>query len=191
MVRLSGRIVALTVLFCSGVLLVALVFVATRSSSPAELFRNIVIRPIPRSVQNIEADVCYQSSRWDRLTGWDQHEYLLRFDISEEDLSKVLASDSFRELGFVRYNSDVLILGVTYRDGGHFDLYETKEKEPAWLDLGQWKDTKAWIAEEERNGSWYKARLVLYNEHLGKAYFYEHEATGEWEGTSRIVRLQD
>jgi len=196
MIRLSRRtvlLIILMVLSSIGILLIALMFVpmrspSMRSPSPADLFQRIVIHPIPDSVQAIEADVCHQSSLKDRLTGWRHHEYLLRFDISKEDISNVLTSGSFRELGFVGYNSGVLVLGVTNRDAGHFVLYETEEEEPAWFDLEQWKDTKAWIAEEERKGSWYKAHVVLYSEHLGRAYFLEYETTGEWTGgTQRII----
>ena len=180
--------IILMVLSGTGVLLIALMFVPMRSPSPADLFQRIVIHPIPDSVQAIEADVCHQSSLKDRLTGWRQHEYLLRFDISKEDISSVLTSGSFSELGFVGYNSGVLVLGVTNRDVGHFVLYETEEEEPAWFDLEQWKDTKAWIAEDELKGSWYKAHVVLYSEHLGRAYFLEYETTGEWTGgTHRII----
>jgi hypothetical protein len=149
-------------------------------------------------VQAIEADICEEPSAWDRATGWWQRECLLRFDLSEADLSRILASAPFAELEYADYRKGLLDCGWRARSSGNvtlvfsrqFRLYETMEEEPMWLDLAQWKNVRAWIAQEERRGSWYKARLVLYNEQLKQACFVVHEEQGEWDGRRSISRPQ-
>jgi len=122
----------------------------------------------------------------------------LRFDLSESDLSRILASAPFAELGYATYREGLLDFGWWLRSSEdatlvvsrHFRLYETTEEEPLWLDLAQWKDVRAWIAQEEVRGSWYKACLVLYSGQLKQAYFVGHEEQGEWDGRRSINKPQ-
>lgn len=185
MARFNRRTAIFITLLCIVVLLITLTVVAflpARSVSPADLFRRVVMRPIPGSVQAIRADICYESSLRDHLTGWREHTYLLRFAIGKEDLSKILAAEPFTELGHVEYTLKNLFYGPSATLFSNFQLYERDAPEPDWLDLEQWQDARVWIVEEEVRDSWYKARVLLYREPVGHAYFIEREMTGTWGG---------
>lgn len=190
MARFNRRTAIFVTLLCIVVLLITLTVVAflpARSVPPADLFRRVVMRPIPGSVQAIKADICYESSLRDHLTGWREHTYLLRFAISKEDLSKILAAEPFTELGQVEYTWKGLRYGVSGKPCGGFRVYRMDAPEPDWLDLQQWQDARIWIVEEEVRGSWYKARVLLYREPVGHAYFIEYEVTGNYGAMTKSV----
>jgi len=142
---------------------------------PESLFQRIVMSPIPESVRDIRAS-CPIDRRRD---GMSDHTYILRFDISKEDLSKVIVSSNFVEWK-VRYYDFCLDYTAPDGVGSGVKLYATSREVPDWFDLRGWKNFAAYYSGVEAHVDMFiKARLLLYNEQFGRAYFVDHEAVGE------------
>jgi len=158
---------------CVVVLLGLALFAATRRFFTHEMFRRIVTRPIPKSVQHIKTDSHGQKYEQIRI---------VQFDISKEDLLKTVASASFKRLAYAKYSrgrvrygpSDVFITSLS--------LYRSEGQKPKWLDLEHWTDFVAYIVEQEEPNTRYSVRIMLYSEPLGRACVIEREMRGPWGG---------
>jgi hypothetical protein len=71
---------------------------------PARLFREVVLDPIPASVEHIKAN----HARW-----FSKHTYVFRFDVGLEDLALILRSGPFEEISCVKYDRGMLRYGET------------------------------------------------------------------------------
>ena len=138
------------------------------------MFERVVLSPIPESVKDIRVSCPLDI----RGRGMSDHTYILRFEISREDLSKIIASGNLVEWKVEYYDFclDYTADGI----GAGVKLYKTNREVPDWFDLGQWNGFTAYYAGIERPSDMYvTAQLLLYNEPLGRAYFVDHEVIGE------------
>lgn len=137
---------------------------------PARLFREVVLDPIPASVQHIKAN----HARW-----FSKHTYVFRFDVGLEDLALILRSGPFEEISCVKYDRGMLCYGETEDVTSSVWLYEVPrgEREPSWFNLEPWGRFRAYILEREVS-DFYCVRLLLYHEGRGQAFFLEHEIRG-------------
>lgn len=178
MIRKSEHLIMFLAVCSVGILIVVSVFIYSARSSPPALFRRVVVDPIPRSVRNIRA---HRHRRPD--PGWEMHTYVLRFEVSNEDLSRIVTSGGFTQLADVEYSLGGIVYQMTDRCYSSFRLHVRED----WFDLEQWRDFEGYIVEQERPNSWYKARLLLHNEQARTAYFMEHERRGEWTGILSVT----
>lgn len=143
------------------------------------LFERIVTYPIPESVHKITADRCQISSLLERLDGFRGYAYVLRFDISRDDLSQIIVRRGFKPWENVQYSHGIL----RYKDPNGYntnvELYVHGRSEPTWFDLAEWRDFRTYyVGEEGVNLSWVDVDLLLYNEQLACAYLVKHKVTG-------------
>lgn len=148
------------------------VFVLTSGSL---LFTKVVGSRIPQSVHAIKTD------RWRAL---GRQTYVLRFDITEEDLLTIARTGHFTKLGYIDVESydGGICYGMTFSRGNVLILYGTSRRQPPWFDLDEWEDVVAYVVERELEESRYTVRLLLYSERRGAAYFIEDEVKGHWSG---------
>ena len=141
---------------------------------PSRVFRKAILDPIPRSVKKIRASTS---------SGRGCHKYVLRFDISEPDLRLILASDQFKEIGYVEYRGNTLVSGETRQATISFHLFEGWRKtfRPRWFKFPDGGEVKVYRVEEEDIG-FHKVRLLLYNQGISQAYYVEYEARGTGVG---------
>lgn len=181
--KLGLSVLLILVLVISSIL--AAIYYVRR---PGYLFKEVVLKPIPKSVKNIRAT----SKRSVVLnTG---HTYVLGFDIGKEDLSLILGSEPFTEIEDVSYNDDsgTFAFGTASR-GMTITLYERNEGEraPEWFELNTWDNFRVYLVEDAGLG-WYRMRLLLYREDLGRAYFIEHKMNGtRQDGRDYMVLKKD
>jgi hypothetical protein len=137
---------------------------------PARLFRQAVLNPIPPSIKNIRG-IAFCSLGCEK--------YILRFDISEPDVQLIVASDQFREIGFVGYRDNMLDVGKVHDPGVLLNLFEgwRETYPPRWFKFADWKAFKAYVVERE-DIDFFKVRLLVYSQDLGEAYFVHYEARG-------------
>lgn len=137
-----------------------------------------MISPIPKSVHRIEVDQVYSLSR--RLTATGEYSlYVFRFDIGSEDVERIITSNAMTEWPNVRYDFGGLY--YTTLNGAEIDihLYSVTRPKPNWFDLPKWKSfTTYYWGDEGTGNSWERARLLLYNKQLGRAYFIKKDITG-------------
>ncbi|MBN2132581.1 MAG: hypothetical protein JW741_23975 [Sedimentisphaerales bacterium] len=143
---------------------------------PPRAFRKALLDPIPPSVKRIKASI---------FSGWGCHKYVLRFNISERDLRLILASDQFKEIGYVEYRGNTLVSGETREATISFNLFEGWRKtfRPRWFELADSDAVKAYRVEEEDIG-FHKVRLLLYDPGISQAYYVEYEARGTGVGVT-------
>jgi len=177
------------------ILAAASVLPTKRKPSAEALFKQVVIDPIPQSVKDIKASIPLDK----RERGRAEHTYILRFDVSREGVLKIVASRSFVEqtiiyttieqrlylsnlsLDYIGPDSNVVWPGVM--------LYATSRDMPDWFDLPQWKGFTAHYAGTQRPiDNYIKTHVLLYNEHLGRAYFVDREVIGEGSRGSMLWR---
>lgn len=169
----SVALLCLVILLAAG----ALLGLALRSSQTT-LFEQLVTSPIPESVHSIEVDQKY--SLWRRLD-WsgELSLYVLRFDINREDLEKIITSCSLAEWPSVEYRYGSLYYKLPNGEEATVGLHWYRRQRPRLFDLPEWKGFEAYYAGDEGGTkSWCRARLLLYNEQLGRAYFVKHDVTG-------------
>ena len=186
---MSKRKKYILILLMSAVVVFVTVVVIYNVMQPTWLFQKLVLQPIPDSVRNIKA-------REKRTFLNAVYNCVLRFDISKSDLFLILASEPFQEISYVKYTDDVGILsyGKNRNSSGRdskgviWMLYDLDEGEraPEWFELGTWGSFKAYIVEEEKAGL-YKARLLVYHESLGEAYFIQYELRATWGGRMSVT----
>jgi hypothetical protein len=159
--------------------------------SPRAAFRRFVMHPIPRSVRNIKADHWQLFTRSERMyQGVDGHDYVLRFDISRDDLSRIIEARGLKIEPWERVECREGMI----RGGGTFiKLYRgpndpTEEEDPlypvrprpSWYDLDSWEDSPgncAAVKDEHRHGCT-DTVFLLYNDQLGSAFFVRDETSG-------------
>jgi hypothetical protein len=136
---------------------------------PSRLFRKAVLNPIPASVKNIRA------SRYVPILS-NEHKYVLRFNISKEDLSLILRSRRFKKISSVEYNDGLLSYENVQNVRSSFFLYDTYrgKSAPWWFRLGEWKNFKAYVEGRIESG-FESVHILLYNEGQGEAYFIDYE----------------
>ena len=137
------------------------------------LFRRVVSFRVPQSVEEVRTDV---------FRTFGEHYYVLRFNISKQDLDAIVNSQHFARLGHIRYSAGCVNYGIHANVGTTLVLYGRRRKEPSWLDLREWKNPSAYLVEQEAENCRYKARLLVHDEERGAAYFLEYEVKGHWGG---------
>lgn len=153
-------------------LLAVLALAFAERQRPSEMFREVLLDPIPPSVRHIRAD----RERW-----VGKHSYVLRFAISPDDFALLVRSGPFDEISYVEYDRGALHYGEKKYATSSVWLYEVPrgDREPSWFDLERWTRVSAYIAEKVASDL-YNVRLLLYHEGRGEAYFLEHERRGTW-----------
>jgi len=149
--------------------------------SAERVFKRIVIHPVPQSVRGIKAD-----RDWREIIG---HIYVLRFKISQPDLSVVLNSRPFSQVEWVEYDDGSLCWGDAplseRRDSvmkipqriatKSFALYSSKGilgRRPWWFRLKHWEHPDVYVFEEERER---RVQILIYNDKSAEAYFIERQ----------------
>jgi hypothetical protein len=164
---------------------------------PPLLFRKAVLNPIPASARHLKGSGFLQAKNC--------HTYVLRFKIKPEDVPLILASDQFKEIGYVRYSDGILGYGEsefksqsrttylgdkvisTYEHhsdiGLRFALFEGWRAwfVPRWFQLAQWRAFKAYAVERrDEVGDFCDVRLLVHNPDAGEVYFIAHYWRGHW-----------
>jgi hypothetical protein len=152
----------------------------------SQAFRQYVLDPIPKSVTNIKAD------QPGKIFGY---KYTFRFNISRDDLTMLINSQSFIRVWNMKYENGRLHWGwdrETYMGKAKIrhsmplygDVWELP-REPAWFKPGLWDNPEAYgfvkvgnlvniqaIESEWHNlGGRVTIKVLLYNEKEGEAYF--------------------
>ncbi|MBP7050711.1 MAG: hypothetical protein KBE65_06835 [Phycisphaerae bacterium] len=178
---------AVTLVLCGIMSVIVFLEVREWHTSSQSLFRAALVSPIPESVTDIRVDRV-GGFFVDSVVNPSCHTYIMRFNISVKDFSRVLAASAFSTLGWVEYESGSLHFGMTRNVGGSIELYGTRwNREPGWFDLGQWKGYEAYIMEQEVPTSWYKVRVLVYDRLATRACLIEHEVTGSWGGILSVT----
>jgi hypothetical protein len=153
---------------------------------PGLTFERHVIRPIPRSVRNIRADVYQRATFWGRLRGYEEHVSVVRFDISREDLLQVVGARAFRSCGNARYSDrDRDLWTPASPPQAHvpsISLYRGKHVEsPSWFDLEKWKraDMESYFTGRYASSGTVDISFLIYNRQLGSAYLIRWERRGK------------
>lgn len=166
-------------------------------------FRRFVFSPIPRSVRNIRVDHCQRSSLKMRVyREYEKHVLVLRFEINEDDLSRIIVKRGFRLCKDFKYTNGTLEYTIAKvrrssvsdgckiidmkLDNRLIQLYcedqEAGEKEypaPSWLDLGGWTNGEAYLAgQDDLSRGWLDVSLLIYNKQLGSAHLIKYEESG-------------
>ena len=143
---------------------VAITFLVIKPS-PFRAFRRFVYDPIPKSVKDIKMDHHFE------LIG---HRYILYFHINEADLSPILNSRPFKEVQYVEYTENGLLLWGDHPIGIRHSLLlyrlHSGETVPDWFRLDQWDSPKVYVVWSKR----YRLRLLVYNKELSEAYFIDY-----------------
>jgi hypothetical protein len=143
------------------------------------LFRRLLVHPIPRSVQHIKTDSCQISSLVDRLDGFREHAFVLRFEVNREDLSRIIAARGFKRWEDAKYSEGIL----RYKSSDQFltsiKLYNMRRQPPNWFDLEQWTKFETYFVGKDETGLWtVDVSLLLYDEQRGCAYVIKWDMTG-------------
>jgi hypothetical protein len=164
--------------FVSLPLVVAIfVLVVMPHGRESSLFKRLVADPIPASVQEIRVDRSQISSLMERLNGFHEHAYVLRFTVNRKDLGQIVAAHGFKPWrsveclgsGIVRYKSSDQFL--TY-----INLYDETRQAPSWFDLKEWTEFETYFTGRDKTGEInVDVSLLLYNERCGHAYFIKWE----------------
>jgi hypothetical protein len=164
--------------------------VMTQWVLPPRLFREAVLNTIPPSVK--------------RIRGRDGHRaQVLRFNISEEDVARILASDDFRQIEYVDYSRGILryaerhFQGESYvrhrSDGAISEVHEASDGmggsfmpfgeslAPRWFQFARWRAFKVYAVERsDEIHEFHEVRLLIHNPDAGQAYFINYEVRGTW-----------
>jgi hypothetical protein len=137
-------------------------------------FKRLVICPIPPSVRNIQVDRCQIAPLLRRLHGGQEYAFVFRFEISGEDLSRIVAAHAMMPWESPKYAYGRL----GYMEGNEatppsISLYRPRVREPPkWFDLENWTDAETYFAGELAHfPDWGQMSYLLYNEALGIAYW--------------------
>jgi hypothetical protein len=184
-------------LFCCGIVAVAIVIYQAKTAryhaTPNQIFHRFVLDPIPTSVTNIQADC-------PRDDGVGGYVYVLRFGIGRDDLDRIVESRSFKQVHLEDYD-DIRSGGISYGWGeeilaGHPSLgydhkagvtvYQPKDQEPTWFDLGEWQGPEMYLYEEANGVDPNHGQYLIYNDDLKHAYLIaKHWSTSSivnWSG---------
>ncbi len=174
-VKLAVPILVALFLVVCGAILVMRFFVSPRLS-----FGRLVVKPIPSSVHDIKLNRCEMSTRRARLNGERQWAVVLRFAVSKDDLSQIIAAHALKRVDLTEYTYGRLQYG--FRDGpnarhySEIELYKKRRPAPRWFDLEQWRNIETYVLERDIDGEgWMDVWLLLYNEQSGSAYFIRYE----------------
>jgi hypothetical protein len=159
----------LDILIKAAVALVVMTYIIVKliPPSPSSFFRRTVIDPIPGSVKEIKVD---------RYRSINERRWVLHFDLSEADLSLIVASRPFTELPYFEYREKYGSVSFGERDSGKavpLYLRSGRPSPPDWFQLGQWDRPKAYVFLQERRLG--VVRLLVYNKGLAEAYYIEYE----------------
>ena len=142
-------------------------------------FASQVIRPIPQSVQNIKMDRCPITPFMSRFQGTWERALVVRFDVSKEDLSRIVVTHGFMPWVTVECTSGTLRYKTT--DGSVTDirLYrERHRRSPSWFDLEKWRDAETYfVGQATPDGHSVDVSLLVYNDQVGSAYFIRRQVT--------------
>ena len=143
------------------------------------LFKRLVARPIPKSVHEIRVDRCQISSIVDRLDGFRERAFILRFKIDREDLARIIEGRGFQSWENAKYSKG----NLRYRSSDQFitnvKLYSANRDAPSWFDLREWTEFETYFVGRDKIGLRnVDVSLLLYNEQLGSAYLIKWEMSG-------------
>ncbi len=178
MIRKCRHPVVVGAVCCIAVLLLVTLIVTRSFLYGPLMFRRFVVQPIPGSVHRIEADHC-QMSHLIGLYGSREHAYVLRFLITREDLSHLIAARKFKQWEAAQYSKGVLRFKTTDKYYMDIELYTEGRPQPGWFDLAKWDAWETYYVGEDNVGlSWLDANLLLYNERLGSACYIKYIIIG-------------
>ena len=161
-----------------GVAFVCVIGVWRVRWQPTAIFRQYVLKPIPRSVGKIRAD---------QPMSLGGYKYVFRFRINRADLSLILNSRPLERLAKMSVTPDGRCLSWDWNPGGQhssgglvFSAYSGRPNAhvpPSWYsDLGHWVNFEAYALEYMKNRPGMTAtsilEILIYNETLGEAYFF-------------------
>jgi hypothetical protein len=162
---------------------------------PRAAFRRLVVDRIPHSVRNIKVDRCQLSTRTDRLySAVDVHAHVLRFDIGEDDVSRIIAEHGLRTVGWEKvqsYEGEIICHPWMIKLYMSRDPNEDKDAmypgcpRPSWFDLDSWFDLPNWQGEPRlrtalnwrASNGYEELTFLYYNEQLGSAFFIKWESS--------------
>jgi hypothetical protein len=145
---------------------VALLWIKFLRVDESQLFRRLVLDPIPASVSNIRAD------QPQTLGGYG---YTFRFTIDKADLALIISAHTLAPVYNARYDADVGYLafdwGPTPTDGIYMPVYPpTGKRQPSWFVPGAWPRAEVYAVCKVQ-GRQDDTRVLLYDERSGEAYF--------------------
>jgi hypothetical protein len=158
--------------------------IVSRATRNYRIFRRYVLKPIPRSVEQIRTHRPWEGSG---------HRYVMRFKISKADVGLILKSRPFEEFDRISYDDGSLSLrhaapptDVETPDqidfGKNLFLYDAYHGESGleWFKPNDWSHPKVyWFHEKHGRSERSHEQVLIYNEQLGEAYFIEY-LWGTW-----------
>ena len=170
-------------LICS--IIIALLFLScisscSKSPSNTRIFSKCVLSPIPKSVKDIKLD---------QQQYFSGYIYVLRFNISKDDVVLIINSRPFIELEGVTYR-----LGSLYYERIKDPEIDTQKKlynnnsvintplywssePPEWFKPNDWNNPKIYRYRTKLGkANTYSTKVLIFNEQLGEAYFIEQLA---------------
>lgn len=175
--RTKVTLVVLSILVLAGAsaVLTMMCFVGARG-----VFKRLVISPIPQSVSDIRVDRCQISTAQDWLEGYQEKAIVLRFNVSKDDLSRIVKARGFKPWIPLEANRPWCQNGSikcqhprSQALDWDIDLYGPERQAPIWFDLDSedWAHCDAYLlGEYEAFNGWADASLLFYSEKLGGAY---------------------
>lgn len=138
-------------------------------------FRRLVMCPVPPSVEDVKMDRCRASSSGQHLDGIQEDAVVLRFDISKDDVARIVAARGFKPLTYKMwcYEGTVTYEEPEARIGGSFALYTPEHHAPRWFDLDHenWADFDAyWLGDQDKARGAADMSFLFYKEQFGRAY---------------------
>ncbi len=173
----------------ASLILAAAITVNCRRSPDAwesRIFRKYVIKPIPKSVVDIKVEKLSPGGRFG-----SGRNYAMHFKISKDDVALILNSRAFEEFEWIFYRQgthwDKLWWGNMSphgRDPRENPLSGTNihqmivnwgsQKPPEWFRPNDWKSPKVYsISEKWGRSRRYRTNVLIFNEDLAEAYFFE------------------
>ena len=139
--------------------------------TPAEIFTEHILDPIPNSVTNLKADRPEYSQVFSK-----GYIYTLRFNINRADLALIIGSQPFQRVWDVRYDEFGKIVwywdppGGTYTRMEDLIVYgdEGRRREPKWFKTDQWNEFEVYVF--KKVGDYVNAQAMKYHK---KAYEQE------------------
>ncbi len=173
----------------ASLILEAAIAVNCRRSPDAlgsQIFRKYVLKPIPKSVADIKVDKLSPGG----LFGSGRM-YVMHFKISKDDVALIVNSRAFEEFEWTNYQQgtrwDRLYWGKTFprerflqynlslgKSSKHMIVYTDSQRPPEWFKPNDWNNPKVYsISEKWGRSRRYRTNVLIFNEDLEEAYFFE------------------
>jgi len=177
-------------LLIASLILAAAIAVNCRRSPDAlgsQIFRKYIIKPVPKSVTDIKVDKLSPGG----LFG-SGRSYVMHFKISKDDVALIVNSRAFEEFELITYQKGTrwgnlrwgnrsshrldsqrnLYLGKTSQSMIVYKDYD--QRPPEWFRPNDWNSPKVYsISEKWGRSRRYRTNVLIFNEDLEEAYFFE------------------